>query len=65
MPKISEAGNDVEILTAMLGEVDGSSTSSSACSRSQLVCQVASGKKRTSCAKAPVTRSASNATVAR
>ena len=65
MPKISEDGNDVEILTAMLGEVGGSSMSSSACPRSQLAARWLSGKKRTSCAKAPMNRSASNATVAR
>lgn len=36
MPKISEEGKDVEILTAMLGEVERFSTSSSSCWRSQL-----------------------------
>ena len=36
MPKISEEGNEVEILTAMLGELEGFSTSSSACLGSQL-----------------------------
>ena len=35
-PKISEEGNDVEILTAMLGEGEEFSTSSSVFSRSQL-----------------------------
>ena len=36
IPKISEEGKDVEILTAMLGEVAGFSTSSSACAKNQL-----------------------------
>ena len=64
MPKISEEGNEVEILTAMLGELEGFSTSSSACLGSQLGARwLVSGKKRTSCAKAPVNRSASNVIV--
>lgn len=63
MPKISEEGNDVEILTAMLGEVEGVSTSSSAYSRSQLAARWLLAKKRTSCAKVPMNRSASNAIV--
>ena len=36
MPKISEEGNEVEILTAILGELERFSTSSSACLGSQL-----------------------------
>ena len=65
MPKISEDGNDVEILTAILGEFEGVSTSSSAYLRKSACCQVASGTKHTSCAKAPMHRSISNATEVR
>ena len=50
----------------MLGELEGFSTSSSACLGSQLAARwLLSGRKRTSCAKAPVNRSASNAIVVR
>ena len=65
MPKISEEGNDVEILTAILGELEGFSTSPSACLGSQLAARWLLIRKRTSCAKARTNRSASNATVVR
>lgn len=65
MPKISEEGKEVEILTAMLGEVERFSTSSSSCWRRQLAARWLPVRKRTFCAEAPINRSVSNANVVR